>query len=120
MGWVLDRFGSAIAGYLEKPLRGYEPFTPSDPDGLRAALRPGDAGFQHNLGQAFVAAGRANDAVGPLERAAGLEPGRAETLVALGMLVSFARDEPGAREALAARGPGPLRRAARSVRRRRA
>src|SRR5436305_12252320 len=42
MGWVLDRFGSAIAGYLEKPLRGYEPFTPSDPDGLRASLRPGD------------------------------------------------------------------------------
>jgi Permuted papain-like amidase enzyme, YaeF/YiiX, C92 family len=42
MGWVLDRFGSAIARYLEKPLRGYEPFTPSDPDGLRAALRPGD------------------------------------------------------------------------------
>jgi hypothetical protein len=42
MGWVLDRFGGAIAGYLEKPLRGYEPFTPSDPDGLRAALRPGD------------------------------------------------------------------------------
>ncbi len=42
MGWVLDRFGSAIAGYLEKPLRGYEPFTPSEPDGLRAALRPGD------------------------------------------------------------------------------
>jgi cell division protein FtsW len=33
------------------------------------------------------------------------------TLVALGMLVAFARDEPGAREALAARGPGPLRRA---------
>ncbi len=42
MGWVLDRFGSAIARYLEKPLRGYEPFTPSDPEGLRAALRPGD------------------------------------------------------------------------------
>src|SRR5438094_682261 len=42
MGWVLDRFGTAIARYLEKPLPGYEPFTPSDPDGLRAALRPGD------------------------------------------------------------------------------
>ena len=27
------------------------------------------------------------------------------------MLVAFARDEPGAREALAARGPGPVRRA---------
>ena len=32
------------------------------------------------------------------------------TLVALGMLVAFARAEPGARDALAARGPGPLRR----------
>ena len=42
MGWVLDRFGGAIARYLEKPLPGYEPFTPSNPDGLRAALRPGD------------------------------------------------------------------------------
>src|SRR6266496_5527269 len=42
MGWVLDRFGTAIARYLEKPLPGYEPFTPSDPDALRATLRPGD------------------------------------------------------------------------------
>src|SRR5262249_25234083 len=42
MGWVLDCFGSAIARYLEKPLPGYEPFTPSDPDALRRSLRPGD------------------------------------------------------------------------------
>jgi hypothetical protein len=42
MGWMLDRFGGAIARHLEKPLRDYEPFTPSDPDRLRAALRPGD------------------------------------------------------------------------------
>jgi cell division protein FtsW len=41
------------------------------------------------------------------------------TLVALGMLVAFARDEPGAREALAARRPGPLRRTARRLGRRR-
>jgi cell division protein FtsW len=41
------------------------------------------------------------------------------TLVALGMLVSFARDEPGARAALAARGPGHLRRVLALVRRRR-
>ena len=33
------------------------------------------------------------------------------TLVALGMLLSFAKREPGARQALAARGPGPVRRA---------
>jgi cell division protein FtsW len=31
------------------------------------------------------------------------------TLVALGMLLSFAKREPGARQALAARGPGPVR-----------
>jgi hypothetical protein len=42
MGWVLDRFGTAIARYLEQPLRGYEPFTPSDAEALRAVLRPGD------------------------------------------------------------------------------
>lgn len=42
MGWVLDRFGQAIARYLEKPAAGYEPFTPSDPDALRQSLRPGD------------------------------------------------------------------------------
>jgi cell division protein FtsW len=35
------------------------------------------------------------------------------TLFALGMLASFARREPGAAEALAARGPGPLERATR-------
>jgi cell division protein FtsW len=33
------------------------------------------------------------------------------TLAALGMLLSFAKREPGAREALAARGPGPAARA---------
>src|SRR2546421_9646128 len=42
MGWVFDRFGKAIARYLEAPLRGYEPFTPSDPDALRAVLTAGD------------------------------------------------------------------------------
>src|ERR1700730_5744892 len=42
MGWMLERVGLLIARYLEKPAPGYEPFTPSDPDALRAALRPGD------------------------------------------------------------------------------
>ena len=42
MGWVLDSVGQKIAHYLEKPAQGYEPFTPSDPDALRATLRPGD------------------------------------------------------------------------------
>jgi hypothetical protein len=42
MGRVLDRLGQMMARYLEKPVSGYEPFTPSDPDALAASLRPGD------------------------------------------------------------------------------
>jgi hypothetical protein len=42
MGHVLDRFGQMLARYLEKPVSGYEPFTPSDPHALAASLRPGD------------------------------------------------------------------------------
>src|ERR1700749_1091695 len=42
MGRVLDRFGQLIARYLERPVSGYEPFTPSDPNALAASLRPGD------------------------------------------------------------------------------
>lgn len=42
MGWMLDNIGRAIARYLERPAKGYEPFTWSDPDALQASLRPGD------------------------------------------------------------------------------
>jgi len=42
MGRVLDRFGQMLARYLERPVAGYEPFTPSDPNALTASLRPGD------------------------------------------------------------------------------
>lgn len=42
MGTALDRIGHLIAGYLETPVQGYEPFTPSDPRALRDSLRPGD------------------------------------------------------------------------------
>jgi hypothetical protein len=42
MSVVLDHAGRLIARYLEKPVKGYEPFTPSDPHALRANLRPGD------------------------------------------------------------------------------
>src|SRR5262249_29527702 len=42
MGHVLNRFGRMLARYLEKPVSGYEPFTPSDPNALAASLRPGD------------------------------------------------------------------------------
>jgi hypothetical protein len=42
MGKVRDSFGQLIARYLQKPVRGYEPFTPSDPEALRQSLAPGD------------------------------------------------------------------------------
>jgi permuted papain-like amidase YaeF/Yiix C92 family enzyme len=42
MGFVLDGVGRLIARYLEKPVEGYEPCTPSDPVALRATLCPGD------------------------------------------------------------------------------
>jgi Permuted papain-like amidase enzyme, YaeF/YiiX, C92 family len=39
---MLDAIGRHIARYLQKPVLGYEPFTPSDPDALRQSLEPGD------------------------------------------------------------------------------
>jgi permuted papain-like amidase YaeF/Yiix C92 family enzyme len=42
MGFVIEGVGRVIAQYLERPAAGYEPFTPSDPDALRATLEPGD------------------------------------------------------------------------------
>jgi Permuted papain-like amidase enzyme, YaeF/YiiX, C92 family len=42
MGWMVDGVGRVLANYLEKPAPGYEPFTPSDPEALRATLKPGD------------------------------------------------------------------------------
>ena len=42
MNWTLDHIGRMLARYLDRPEAGYEPFTPSDPDALRATLRPGD------------------------------------------------------------------------------
>ncbi len=42
MSMMRDAIGRFIARYLQKPLRGYEPFTPSDPDALRQSLQPGD------------------------------------------------------------------------------
>lgn len=42
---LLDRLGRRIAGRLETPCRGYEPFTPSDPITLRRTLRPADVHY---------------------------------------------------------------------------
>jgi hypothetical protein len=42
MNVMLDGVGRLIARYLQKPVRGYEPFTPSDPEALRQSLEPGD------------------------------------------------------------------------------
>jgi hypothetical protein len=42
MGRIVDGVGRVLAHYLEKPAQGYQPFTPSDPEALRATLKPGD------------------------------------------------------------------------------
>ncbi len=42
MGVMLDTIGKLIAGYLQKEVPGYEPFTPSDPEYLRSIVEPGD------------------------------------------------------------------------------
>jgi hypothetical protein len=42
MSKMLDGIGRLIVHHLQKPVRGYEPFTPSDPDSLRQSLQPGD------------------------------------------------------------------------------
>src|SRR6202012_3125431 len=42
MGVVLDTVGKLIAGYLQKEVPGYEPFTPSDPGHLHSIVEPGD------------------------------------------------------------------------------
>lgn len=39
---TLDRIGRWMAARLRRETSGYEPYTPSDPDTLRAVLRPGD------------------------------------------------------------------------------
>jgi hypothetical protein len=38
----LDGVGRLIARYLQQTVHGYEPFTPSDPEALRRALKPAD------------------------------------------------------------------------------
>jgi hypothetical protein len=42
MSFVLDGIGRLLARYLEKPVQGYEPFTPSDYSTLQNTLQPGD------------------------------------------------------------------------------
>src|SRR6516165_6897608 len=42
MGVMLDMIGKLIAGYLQKEVPGYEPFTPSDPGHLRGLMTQGD------------------------------------------------------------------------------
>lgn len=42
MSRLLDNIGHLIVRYLDRPVHGYEPFTPSDPDALRSSLEAGD------------------------------------------------------------------------------
>jgi hypothetical protein len=39
---ILDRVGRLIAAYLQKPAKGYQPFTPAKPTVLQASTKPGD------------------------------------------------------------------------------
>jgi Permuted papain-like amidase enzyme, YaeF/YiiX, C92 family len=39
---LLDRAGRWLSRYLARPSAGYQPYTPSDPETLRAILQPGD------------------------------------------------------------------------------
>src|SRR5580704_12334729 len=42
MSWMLYGIGRVIVRYLDRPVLGYEPFTPSNPAALRDSLEPGD------------------------------------------------------------------------------
>ena len=42
MSRMLDGIGRLIVRYLQKPVHGYEPFTPSDPEHLRGIIDQGD------------------------------------------------------------------------------
>ncbi len=42
LDWLLKFVGARLAWFLEKRVRGYETYTPSDPDTLEAIMRPGD------------------------------------------------------------------------------
>jgi predicted TPR repeat methyltransferase len=59
-----------------------------------AERRPGDAAFQHNAGQGFLAAGRVGEAIEKFERARALDASNPETWVALASSY-VARDAPG-------------------------
>ena len=56
MGFVLDGVGRLIARYLEKPVEGYEPCTPSDPAALirqrhRRSMVVGGSNRRHASGK---------------------------------------------------------------------
>jgi predicted TPR repeat methyltransferase/Flp pilus assembly protein TadD len=58
-----------------------------------AADRPADPAFVHNLAEAYLQCGRANDAVAAFDRAIGLAPNRPDALLAAG-IARLARKEP--------------------------
>ena len=70
MGVMLDWIGQLLAGYLQKEVPGYEPFTPSDPEHLRGVVEsvPGrrrsgvDRGFPHCPSHVVPAALRPREA----------------------------------------------------------
>src|SRR6267154_1305894 len=57
MGVMLDTIGKLIAGYLQKEVPGYEPFTPSDPEHLRDIIEAGDVMLiEANIGEGVTSA----------------------------------------------------------------
>ena len=66
-----------------------------------ASARPLDAAFQYNLGQAYLACARFNEAIQSFERAEAIDPRRAEIPMA-GGLARLARKAPGDAEAAVA------------------
>lgn len=59
-----------------------------------AAIRPEDGAFQHNLGQAYMSAGRKDDAIASFDRAVKSDPASREALASL-VHARLARAKPG-------------------------
>ena len=101
MGFVLDTIGKLIAGYLQKEVPGYEPFTPSDPEHLRGIIQQGDvwliegnnrfafAVFKVDRTQITDADVAVYAAHGPTGKPEGPYPGRVESLATEPAISSF-------------------------------
>src|SRR6478736_3631325 len=53
----VSKKAAANSGNLEKPVQGYEPFTPSDPAALRKSLEPGDVFLSYSASERWAGFG---------------------------------------------------------------